>query len=160
VQSLGNSEAWPLGKRLADWALHLILPVLISTYGSFAFLSRQVRTALLEVLGQDYIRTARAKGLPERTVVWRHAFRNALLPLITLFGAVFPAMVGGSVIVESIFEVPGMGRTTYQAIFAKDFPLVIAVFTLTAVLTLVGQLVSDILYALADPRISYQKKNG
>ena len=158
VQDTMHSPDWPLWKRIADWAYHLILPVFCYTYGSFAFLSRQMRVGMLEVLNQDFIRTARAKGLSERKVIWKHAFRNSLIPIITLFAAIFPAMVGGSVILETIFSIPGMGFLSYNAIIARDYPVIVAVFTLAGVLTLVGILVADILYAVVDPRISYTKK--
>ncbi len=158
VQSTEHTPDWPLTKRLLDWAYHLILPVLVYTYGSLAFLSRQMRSALLEVLGQDYIRTARAKGLAQKIVIWKHAFRNSLIPIITLLASIFPGMISGSVILESIFSIPGMGFLSYGAMIARDYPVIIAVFTIGAVLTLVGILVADILYAVVDPRISYGRR--
>ncbi len=158
VQSTEHSPDWPLTKRLSDWSYHLILPVLVYTYGSLAFLSRQMRSALLEVLGQDYIRTARAKGLHEKLVIWKHAFRNSLIPIITLLASIFPGMISGSVILESIFSIPGMGFLSYGAMIARDYPVIIAVFTIGAVLTLIGILVADILYAVVDPRISYSRR--
>ncbi|MCS6895500.1 MAG: ABC transporter permease [Bacteroidia bacterium] len=158
VQSTEHSAEWPLTERVLDWAYHLILPVIVYTYGSLAFLSRQMRTALLETLQQDYIRTARAKGLPHFLVVWKHAFRNSLIPIITLLASVFPAMISGSVILETIFSIPGMGFLSYGAMVARDYPVIIAVFTIGAILTLVGILVADILYAVVDPRISYTKR--
>ncbi|MCS7073526.1 MAG: ABC transporter permease, partial [Bacteroidia bacterium] len=138
VQSTMHSETWSFGKRLADWAYHLILPTFCYTYGSFAFLSRQMRVGMLDVLNQDYIRTARAKGLFESSVIWKHAFRNSLIPIITLFANIFPAMIGGSVILETIFTIPGMGFLSYQAIVARDYPVMIAVFTISGILTLTG----------------------
>ncbi|MCS7297851.1 MAG: ABC transporter permease [Bacteroidia bacterium] len=158
VQSTEHSSDWPLIERIVDWTYHLILPVIVYTYGSLAFLSRQMRTALLETLQQDYVRTARAKGLPESLVVWKHAFRNSLIPIITLLASVFPAMISGSVILETIFSIPGMGFLSYGAMVARDYPVIIAVFTIGAVLTLIGILVGDILYAVVDPRIRYTKK--
>lgn len=158
VQSTEHSAEWSLLRRLGDWTYHLILPVIVYTYGSLAFLSRQMRTALLETLQQDYVRTARAKGLPQRLVVWKHAFRNSLIPIITLLASVFPAMISGSVILETIFSIPGMGFLSYGAMVARDYPVIIAVFTIGAVLTLIGILVADILYAVVDPRISYNKR--
>lgn len=137
---------------------YLILPLIAYAYSSFAFLSRTMRVSLLDNLGQDYIRTARAKGLSERVTVWKHALRNSLLPIITVFAHIFPAAVGGSIILETIFTIPGIGLETYQAVFAKNYPVIIAVLTITGVLTMFGYLVSDILYALADPRISYAGK--
>lgn len=158
VQSTEHSPDWPLWDRLVDWGYHLILPIIVYTYGSLAFLSRQMRTALLEVLQQDYVRTARAKGLPEKQVIWKHAFRNSLIPIITLLASVFPAMISGSVILETIFSIPGMGFLSYGAMIARDYPVIIAVFTIGAVLTLIGILVADVLYAVVDPRISYTKR--
>ncbi len=134
---------------------YLVLPTIVYTYSSFAFLSRTVRTSMLEVIQQDYILTARAKGLSENTVIYKHALRNALLPLITVFANIFPAAVGGSVIIESIFSIPGMGAGSYDAIFSKDYNMIIAVFTLTGIFTMVGYLITDVLYTLANPRIRY-----
>jgi peptide/nickel transport system permease protein len=134
---------------------HLIIPLICYSYSSFAFLSRIMRGSMLENIQMDYIRTAYAKGLSDDKVVWKHAFKNSLLPIITVFAAVFPMAVGGSVILESVFTIPGMGLEAYNAISQQNYPMIIAVLTLTSVLTLVGYLVSDILYALVDPRISY-----
>ncbi|MCD6068097.1 MAG: ABC-type transporter, integral rane subunit [Bacteroidetes bacterium] len=134
---------------------YVIMPLICYTYSSFAFLSRTVRGAMIENLEQDYIRTAHAKGLPEKRVIWKHAFRNSLLPVITVFANVFPAAIGGSVILESIFTIPGMGLEVFNAIAGQDYPMIIAVMTLTGILTLIGFLISDILYAVVDPRINY-----
>jgi peptide/nickel transport system permease protein len=136
---------------------YLILPTICYTYSSLAFISRTMRVSMLEVLSQDYIRTARAKGLPENKVIYKHAFRNSLFPIITVFANIFPYVISGSVILEFIFTIPGMGMETLNAIDEKNYPMIIAVFTLTGFLTLIGYLVSDILYAFADPRISYSK---
>lgn len=146
-----------LGK-LWDRINHLILPVLISSLASFAFLSRQMRSSMLEVIRQDYIRTARAKGLSEKTVVLKHALRNSLIPIITIFGGLLPAMVGGSVIIETIFTIPGMGQLFYQGILDRDYPLIMAELLLVAVITVVGVLIVDILYSIVDPRITFSKK--
>ena len=135
----------------------LILPAIAYTYGTFAFLSRIMRSSMLEIVSQDYIRTARAKGLSERVVIYKHAMRNALLPIITVFANIFPAAIGGSVILEVIFTIPGMGSEAFAAIVNQNYPMIIAVMTISGTLTLVGYLVSDILYAMADPRISYSK---
>jgi peptide/nickel transport system permease protein len=135
---------------------YIILPAICYTYSSFAFLSRTMRVSMIDTIGQDYIRTARAKGLPENKVIWKHAFRNSLLPIITVFANIFPAAIGGSVIIESIFTIPGMGYETFLGIQSNNYPMIIAVFTITGFLTLVGYLISDILYAVADPRISYK----
>lgn len=135
---------------------YIILPAICYTYSSFAFLSRTMRVAMLDVVNQDYIRTARAKGLSENKVIWKHGFRNALLPIITVFANVFPAAIGGSVIIESIFTIPGMGSEAIYAIHNNNYPMIIAILTITGFLTLLGYLISDILYAIVDPRISYK----
>ncbi len=134
---------------------HLIIPMICYSYSSFAFLSRIMRGSMIENIQMDYIRTAYAKGLPDNVIVWKHALKNSLLPIITIFAAVFPAAVGGSVILESIFTIPGMGLEAFNAISGQNYPMIIAVLTLTSVLTLVGYLISDIMYAMVDPRISY-----
>lgn len=138
---------------LWDLAKHLILPISISAFGSLAGLSRYMRSGMLEVLGQDYIVTARAKGLSERVVIYRHALRNALLPLITLLGFSLPGLIGGSVIFETIFAIPGMGQLFYMGVMSRDYPLVMGILVIGAFLTLIGNLLADISYALADPRI-------
>lgn len=135
---------------------YIILPAICYTYSSFAFLSRTIRVSMLEVLTQDYIRTAKAKGLDDKQIIWKHAFRNALFPVITIFGSVFPAVIGGSVILETIFTIPGMGSETLNAIHNNNYPMIIAILTITSMLTLIGFLISDILYAISDPRISYK----
>lgn len=145
-------------EQLLHRAKYAVLPLITYTYGSFAFLSRIMRTGMVDVIGQDYIRTARAKGLSEKTVVMKHALRNSLLPIITVFANIFPIAVGGSVIIEFIFSYPGMGKASYDAIVNQDYPMIIAVFTLAGIMTMVGYLVADILYAIVDPRISYGKK--
>jgi peptide/nickel transport system permease protein len=134
---------------------YLVLPLICYTYSSFAFLSRTMRVSMLEVISQDYIRTARAKGLSEKTVIWKHALRNSLLPIITVFANIFPYAIGGSVILETIFTIPGMGSESIFAIQNQNYPMIIAVLTITGILTLVGYLISDILYVMADPRITY-----
>lgn len=149
---------WPFLLKIKHWSPYLVLPFITYTYSSLAFISRQMRSAMLENLQQDYIQTARAKGLPENTVVWKHAFRNSLLPLITLFANVFPMAVGGSVIVETIFGIPGMGLEIYESVRNYDYPMIVAVFTIFGALTVFGYLLADILYAVVDPRISYSGK--
>jgi len=136
---------------------YLILPVICYTYGSVALLSRTLKSSLLESLEEDYSRTARAKGLAENRVISIHGLRNSLLPLITLAARVFPAAIGGSVIIETIFSIPGMGSETVMAIQNQNYPMIIAVFTITAFLTMIGFLVADVGYAIADPRIVYGK---
>lgn len=138
-------------------AYHLFLPVMCLTYGGIAYLSRQMRAGMLSTLGQDYIRTARAKGNTERTVIWKHAFRNSLIPIITIFSAIFPALIAGSFVIEWIFSIPGMGKLSLEALTARDFPMIFTVMMLAAILTLIGNLVADILYGVVDPRISFDK---
>ncbi|HUM48384.1 MAG TPA: ABC transporter permease, partial [Chitinophagales bacterium] len=137
---------------------YIILPAIAYTYGSLAYLSRIMRVSMLEIINQDYIRTARAKGLSGYAVIYKHALKNALLPVITVFANIFPAAIGGSVILETIFTIPGMGLETYLAIQTQNYPVVIGVFTLTGMLTLIGYLLADLLYAFVDPRISLSKK--
>lgn len=158
VQDTMHNSNWSFMKRLNDWIWHLCLPIFCVTYTSFAFISRQMRVGMLENIRQDYVRTARAKGLPEKSVIWKHAFRNSIIPIITLLGNVLPTLISGSVIIETIFSIPGMGKLSFNAIHARDYPTIIAVFTLSGFLTLLGMLLSDILYALVDPRISFSKK--
>jgi len=146
-QSLGPLE------KVADIAQHLLLPVVVSAFAGIAAFSRYVRSSMLEVIRQDYILTARAKGLPERTVIYRHALRNALLPVITLLGLSIPGLIGGSVIFETIFGIPGMGQLMYSAILSRDYPVVMGTLVITAVLTLVGNLLADLALAWADPRV-------
>jgi peptide/nickel transport system permease protein len=135
---------------------HLILPVFCMTYGSFAFLSRQTRGSMLGVLRQDYIRTANAKGLAEDKVIWKHAFRNSLFPIITLFSSVFPRALSGSIAIEMIYNIPGMGVLALSSIVARDWPLVFAISMLAALLTMIGNLVADMLYGVADPRVTFK----
>lgn len=134
---------------------HLVLPTICYTYSSLTFLSRLMRSSMIEILQSDYIRTARAKGLSENRILWVHALKNSLFPVITVFAHVFPAMIGGSVILESIFSIPGMGNAIYQSITAQDYPVLIAVFSITGLLTALGYLVSDLIYTWVDPRISF-----
>lgn len=136
-----------------DLIKHLLLPIGIATFGSLAGLSRYMRSSMLEVLGQDYIRTARAKGLSERVVIYKHALRNALLPIITILGFSLPGLIGGSVIFETVFSIPGMGQLFYQGVMSRDYPLVMGILVIGSFLTLIGNLLADICYGLADPRI-------
>ncbi|MBN1141583.1 MAG: ABC transporter permease [Deltaproteobacteria bacterium] len=141
------------GGKLLDLLHHLLLPVFISAFGGLAGFSRYMRSNMLEVVRQDYILTARAKGLSERTVILKHALRNALLPIITILGLSVPGLIGGSVIFETIFAIPGMGKLFYDGVMMRDYPLIMGILLIGAVLTLVGNLLADIGYALADPRI-------
>ena len=136
-----------------DRLWHLVLPVVCTTYASFAAMSRYMRSGMLEVVRQDYVRTARAYGFSERVVIFKYALRNAIIPMITLFAGVLPALIGGSVIVESIFSVPGMGRLMFDAMLSRDYPLIMGTLVMSALLTMFGLLLSDITYALVDPRI-------
>jgi peptide/nickel transport system permease protein len=138
--------------KLMDLAKHLALPVFVFTITGLAGMSRFMRTSMLEVLRQDFMLTARAKGLPERVVIFKHGLKNALLPVITILGLSVPGLIGGSVIIESIFALPGLGQLFYQAVMARDYPLIMGNLVLGAILTLVGNLLADIGYGLADPR--------
>lgn len=153
-QSPGYEDLTALGK-IRDVVWHLVLPVACLTYGSLAALSRYMRTGLLEVIQSDYIRTARAKGLPERTVIGKHALRNGLLPILTLLAGLLPAVLGGSVVIEYIFGIPGIGLWTIESIYQRDYNVIMGVQLLTTVLVLLGILLTDIGYALVDPRIRY-----
>ncbi|MCD6219484.1 ABC transporter permease [Candidatus Calescamantes bacterium] len=144
-----------LGGKIIDLAKHLILPVFVASFGGLAGFSRYTRSNMLEVIQQDYIRTGRAKGLPERVVVYRHALKNAILPVVTILGLSLPGLIGGSVIMESIFAIPGMGRLFYESVMSRDYPVVMGILTIGAFLTLLGNLIADILYAWVDPRIKY-----
>jgi peptide/nickel transport system permease protein len=139
--------------RSMDRLWHIAIPSLMAAIGGIAVLSRYVRSQMLEVLSQDYVRTARAKGLDQDGVIYRHALRNALLPFITMFGFMLPGLIGGSVIFEQIFAWPGLGRLGYEAILARDFPVILTINFIAAALTLLGTFISDVLYAFADPRI-------
>ena len=141
---------------LWDWFKHLVLPVIVMTYAGFASLSRYARTSMLETIQEDFIRTARAKGLSESVVVWKHAFRNSLITIVTLLGNLLPRLIGGSVIVEYIFSINGMGKLGFDAILARDYPVIMAITTFSAFLTLLGILVSDLLYSVVDPRVSHK----
>jgi len=136
-----------------DRIWHLLLPSLLGATGGIAVLSRYVRSQMLEVEGQDYVRTAKAKGLPPEQVHYKHALRNALLPFVTMFGLILPGLIGGSVIIESIFSWPGIGRMAFEAILARDYPIILTVNFVSAVLVLAGTFISDLLYMLVDPRI-------
>ena len=156
---IGPAGGFPEGKsllyKIINSLQYLVLPTICYTYSALAFLTRSIKTSITEILKEDYIRTARAKGLTEKTVIGKHAYRNALLPMITIFSQVFPLAIGGSVILETIFTIPGMGLTIFQSIGSQDYPVIIAVFMITGVITMTAFLLSDILYSIVDPRISY-----
>jgi peptide/nickel transport system permease protein len=144
----------PSGKFF-DIVWHAVLPVICSTYGSLAYYTRFVRANLQEVIRQDYIRTARAKGAGPLRVLVRHAFRNTLIPLVTLVGLTLPYLLSGSIVLEQVFSWPGMGRMYFESINARDYPVIMGLTLLFSTLALVGQLLADVLYAVVDPRVSY-----
>ena len=146
-------EHLSLMDQAVDFGKHLILPLLVSTFGGLAGLSRYMRSSMLNVIRQDYIRTARAKGLPERVVIYKHALRNALLPVVTILGLSVPGLIGGSVIFESIFGIPGMGKLYVDGVWARDYALIMGVLVIDAGLTLLGNLLADLSYGWVDPRI-------
>lgn len=152
LTSMGYSSLSYWGK-FKDLAAHLTMPIFIYTFGSLAGMSRFMRSSMLEALRQDYTRTARAKGVPERKVVYSHALRNALLPVITILGLSIPGLIGGSVIIEYIFALPGLGQLFYEAVLARDYQLIMGNLVFGAILTLAGNFIADLSYALADPRI-------
>ncbi|HEX9910000.1 MAG TPA: ABC transporter permease [Desulfatiglandales bacterium] len=152
METFGMGDS-PWYRWLMDRVWHLLLPSVLGATGGIAVLSRYVRSQMMEVESQDYVRTARAKGVPEEQVHYKHALRNALLPFVTMFGLILPGLIGGSVIIESIFAWPGMGRMAYEAILARDYPIVLTVNFISAVLVLVGTFISDMLYMVVDPRI-------
>ncbi len=154
-QSRDASELTTLG-QWRDIAWHLVLPTICMTYGSLAALSRYMRTGLLDVIQADYVRTARAKGLSERVVIGKHALRNGLLPILTLLAGLLPAVLGGSVIIEYIFGIQGMGLWVVDAINQRDYNVILAVELFSTILVLVGLLLTDLSYALVDPRIRYE----
>jgi len=151
-----NFENMNIFMKILDISKHLVLPVAVSVIVSLATLSRYTRSGMLEVLKQDYIKTAYAKGLSQRQVIFRHALKNTLLPMITIIGLSIPALIGGSFIFETIFSYPGIGRLGYEAVMARDYPVVMGIATLSAVLTLLGNIIADVSYKIADPRIKYR----
>lgn len=158
LTSIDYAPEWPLWQKLKDQIWHLFLPVLMLSYAGFAGLSRYMRSGMLEQLRQDFVQTARAKGLPEGVVIYKHVLRNSLIPMVTILAGILPGLVGGSVIVETIFSIPGLGQLGYEAVLARDFPVVMALFTVSALLTLVGILISDLLLAVVDPRIAFGRR--
>ncbi len=149
---VGNLNKWSWGWFM-DTAQHLILPVFVSAFGGLAAFSRYVRNNMLEVMRQDYIRTARAKGLSENEVICKHALRNALMPVITILGLAVPGIIGGSVIMETVFSIPGMGQLLYQSVFSRDYNLTMGILVPAACLTMLGNFFADIAYAFTDPRV-------
>jgi len=153
-------EYLPFWRQQWDLAGHLILPIVVATFGGLAGFSRYMRQSMLEVVRQDYIQTARAKGLSEQAVIGKHALRNALLPVVTILGLSLPGLIGGSVIIESIFAIPGMGQLMVQSVFSRDYPVVMGNLVIVSVLTLVANLVADVSYGLVDPRIRLGGRRG
>jgi peptide/nickel transport system permease protein len=147
-------------KQQWDFSAHLVLPILVATFGGLAGFSRYMRQSMLEVVRQDYIQSARAKGLAESVVIGKHALRNALLPIVTVLGLSLPGLIGGSVIVESIFAIPGMGQLMVQAVFERDYPVIMGNLVIVATLTLVANLIADLTYSLVDPRIRVAARRG
>jgi peptide/nickel transport system permease protein len=158
LDSLDYSDSWPLWRQFEDHAWHLFLPVVLLSYDGFAGLSRYMRSSMLDVLGQDYVQVARAKGLQERVVVLKHVLRNSLIPQVTILASILPGLIGGSIIIETIFSIPGLGQLGFESVLARDYPTVLALFTASAVLTLIGILVSDVLLAVVDPRIVFGRR--
>ncbi len=151
-------EYLPFWQQQWDFASHLILPITVATFGGLAGFSRYMRQSMLEVIRQDYVQSARAKGLPESVVIGKHALRNALLPIVTVLGLSLPGLIGGSVIVETIFAIPGMGQLMVQAVYERDYPVIMANLVIVATLTLVANLIADLSYSLIDPRIRVSRR--
>jgi peptide/nickel transport system permease protein len=154
-----NWEYLGLAAQVRDVASHLVLPIFIGAFGGLAGLSRFMRGSLLEVIRQDYIRTAQAKGLPEHVVLYKHALRNAILPIVTLLGLSLPGLIGGSVIVETVFAIPGMGQLAVQSVFARDYPVVMGLLAIGSGLTLLGNRLADVCYGIVDPRIRVARRS-
>ncbi|MDD4910292.1 MAG: ABC transporter permease [Candidatus Omnitrophica bacterium] len=147
--------SWP--GKLIDMSSHLVLPVFVSAFGGLAGMSRYMRQNMIRELKMPYIYTARAKGLPEKVVIYKHAMKNALLPVVTILGLSVPGLLGGSVILESVFGIPGLGKLFFEAVMSRDYPLIMAELVITSILTLLGNMLADISYACVDPRIRYKK---
>ncbi|MFI5314252.1 MAG: ABC transporter permease [Myxococcota bacterium] len=160
LHSLAYSAEWPLSRRIGELAHHLALPLFVTTLGSYTEISRYLRSSMLENARQDFVRTARAKGVPERSVIMRHMLRNSLIPMVTIVAGVLPGLIGGSVLIEGIFSIPGLGQLGYQAVLARDYPVVLALFATAVALSLLGILLADLLLALVDPRITYSSSGG
>ena len=156
IKSL-DFEYLTLGGKILDVGRHMILPVSIAAFGSLAGISRYMRSSVIGVMDLDFIRAARAKGLSEKVIIFRHVVKNALLPLVTIIGLSVPGLIGGSVIFESIFAIPGMGRLFYDSVMARDYPTIMGVLSVGAVLTFVGNLLADLAYHAADPRIRVEE---
>ena len=153
-----NWEYLSMWRQQLDLLSHLVLPLTVATFGGLAGFSRYVRQSMLEVVRQDYIQSARAKGLSEKSVIGKHALRNALLPVVTILGLSLPGLIGGSVIVETIFAIPGMGQLLVQAVYMRDYPVIMGNLVIVSTLTLLANLVADISYGLIDPRIRMARR--
>jgi peptide/nickel transport system permease protein len=151
-----NFESLSLWGKTWDVFKHALMPIICFTYGSLAYDARFIRANMQEVIRQDYIRTARAKGVPPWRVIWHHAFRNTLIPFVTLLGLTLPHLLGGAVILEQIFTWPGMGRFFFESIDRRDYNAIMGLVLIFSILTLLGQLLADLLYAVVDPRVTYQ----
>jgi peptide/nickel transport system permease protein len=158
LESIDFSDNWPIWRKLQDRAWHIFLPVVLLSYDGFAGLSRYMRASMLEVLAQDYVQVARAKGLSEKRVIFKHVLRNSLIPQVTILASILPGLIGGSVIIETIFSIPGLGQLGFESVLARDYPTVLALFTVSALLTLIGILISDLLLAAVDPRIVFGRR--
>jgi ABC-type dipeptide/oligopeptide/nickel transport system permease component len=155
-----GADSFPLPQYLLDYLWHATLPVVCLSLFSVAGLAMYARTAMLDVIAQDYVRTARAKGVPEWKVILKHVLRNGLIPIITLFANFLPALLGGSVLIEYLFNIPGMGQLSFSSIEQKDFPTLMALIYIDAIIVLVSILISDLLYIVVDPRISFSNQGG
>lgn len=145
-------------QKFFDISRHLILPIFVSAFGGLAGISRYMRQSMINVMHEDYIRTARAKGLSEKDVIYKHAMRNGLLPIVTILGLSIPGLIGGSVIFESVFGIPGMGQLFYQSVMSRDLATVMAVLVIGSILTLLANLAADIAYFYIDPRIRFDER--
>ena len=154
-----GAENYPFFKRAGDFIWHITLPVFCLTYADFAALSRYQRGSLLEVLRANFVRTAVAKGLTNRVVIFKHALRNSLISIVTIVASILPAMIGGSVIIESIFSIPGLGQLGFESVLSRDYPVIMAIATISSFLTLLGILISDLAYVLVDPRITFEGRS-
>jgi peptide/nickel transport system permease protein len=159
LTSIDYTPHWPFWQRFLDRLWHLCLPISMLSYAGFAGLSRFMRSSMLENIRQDFVQTARAKGLPERLVIYKHVLRNSLIPIVTIMASILPGLISGSVIIETIFSLPGLGQLGYEAVLARDYPIIMAVFTISSLLTLLSILLSDILLTVVDPRITFSGRS-
>ena len=151
-------DNFTITEKVIDFSKHLILPISIFVFGGLAGISRYMRQSMIQTLNKPYILTAKAKGLSQRTIIYKHALRNSLLPIITLLGLSIPGLISGSVIIESVFAIPGMGRLFFESVMSRDYPVIMGILTIGAILTMLGNLIADISYAYADPRVRFKKQ--